>query len=121
MRIVTYLSNPADVLISVLLCESKVLVQPKSYIVAIEAVCRESQVQQMLLKRRRNCRLAGCRKTGEPDCEALLLAELVALVARERRMPCNVAVRESVLCVQSCARLRGSHGGAHVAILYVET
>lgn len=121
MRIVTYLSNPADVLISVLLCESKVLVQPKSYIVAIETVCRESQVQQMLLKRRRNCRLARCGKTGEPDGEALLLAELVALVARERRVPCNVAVQELVCVFRVARSWRGSHGGAHVAILYVET
>lgn len=42
MPVRTYLSNTSDVLVPVLLAESKVLVQPKAHIVAIETVGSEA-------------------------------------------------------------------------------
>lgn len=98
----TYLSNAPDVLIPVLLAESKVLVQPEAHIVAIETVGSEPKVQQVLLERCRNSRLARRRKTSEPDGEAGLLAECVALGAREGRVPGNVAVGDQYT---ACVRL----------------
>ena len=87
----TYLCYPPDVLIAVLLCEAKVLVQSKAYIVAVETVGCEAEVQEVLLERCRDGRLSGGGETGEPDCKALLFAGCVALCAREGRMPGDVA------------------------------
>lgn len=87
-----YLSYPANVLIPVLLREAKVLVQAEANVVAVEAVGSEAEVEQVLLEGSRNGGLARGRETGEPDGEALLLAELVALLAREAGMPGDVAV-----------------------------
>jgi hypothetical protein len=87
----TYLSYPPDVLIPGLLVEAEVLVQTKAHIVAIETVCGVSKVQKMLLERGCDRGLSRRRKTSEPECEALLLAEPVALSAGKRRVPCDVA------------------------------
>lgn len=88
----THLRNAPDVLVPVLLAEAEVLVQPKANIVAIETVGGEAQVQQVLLERSRDGRLSGRGKACEPDGEAGLLAECVALGAREGRVPGDVAV-----------------------------
>lgn len=87
-----YLSNAPDVLVPVLLAEAKVLVQSKADVVAIETVGSEAQMKQVLLKRSCDRRLSRRRETGKPDGEARLLAECVALSAREGRVPCNVAI-----------------------------
>lgn len=46
----------------------------------------------MLLEGRGHGRLARGREAGKPQREALLLAQLVALAAREGRVPGDVAV-----------------------------
>tara|TARA_R110002003_G_scaffold198_25_gene15618 strand:- start:26891 stop:27175 length:285 start_codon:yes stop_codon:yes gene_type:complete len=88
---VTYLCYPPDVLVPVLLAETKVFVEPEAHVVAIETVRGVSEMQEMLLEGCCDGRFAGCGKAGEPDGEALLFAEFVALSAGERRVPCNVA------------------------------
>ena len=88
----SYLSDTPDVLVPVLLTEAKILVQAEAHIVAIETVGSEAQVQQVLLERGCDGRLARRRQAGEPDGEARLLAECVALSAREGRVPGDVAV-----------------------------
>ena len=88
-----YLSYPANVLIPVLLREAKVLVQAEAHVVAVQPVRRHAQVQQVLLQRRGHRRLARRRQAREPDGEALLLAEALALLAREGGVPGDVAVR----------------------------
>ena len=45
----TYLRYPPNVLISVLLCEAQVLVEPKAHIVAVETVRGETEMQKVLL------------------------------------------------------------------------
>lgn len=115
-RQITYLSYPPDVLIAVLLCEAEVLVQPEADIVAIETVRGEAKVKQVLLKRCCNGGFTRRRQAGEPDGKTLLLAVLVAFIAREGRVPCDVAVRSRVSDV--CAVMAG-YGGAHVAIVKV--
>jgi hypothetical protein len=87
----THLSDPADVLVAVLLGEVQVLVQAEAHIVAVQAVRRKAQVQQVLLERRGNGRLARRRQAREPDGEARLLAQRGALRARQRRVPGDVA------------------------------
>lgn len=86
------LSNAADVLVAVLLAEAQVLVQTEAHVVAVQTVRRHAQVQQVLLQRCRHRRLARRRQACEPDGEALLLAEALTLLARERRVPGDVAV-----------------------------
>jgi len=93
----TYLCYPPDVLISVLLAESQVLVQTEPYVVAIETVRGESEMEKVLLERCCNGRFAGCGKTGEPDGKAFLLPEAVTLGAQERWVPCDVAAIECQL------------------------
>lgn len=112
-EIKTHLCYPADVLIAVLLGEAKVLVQPKAYIVAVETVCAVPEVQEVLLEGCCDGGFARCRETGEPDCEALLLAECVALSARERGVPCDVAASDMLVILLVMA----GYGGAHVAML----
>jgi len=111
---IPYFSYPPDVLVAVLLCEAEIFVQPKANIVAVQTVRGKAQVKQVLLKCGCNGRFTRRRQAGKPDGKALLLAVLVALVARERRMPCDVAVRRPVSNV--CAAMAG-YGGAHVAIV----
>lgn len=43
-RNVTYLSNPSDVLVSILFAESQVLIQTKAHIVPIKTVGGQSKV-----------------------------------------------------------------------------
>lgn len=87
-----YLCYSPNVLIPVLLGETQVFVQPESHIVAVETVRCKAKVKEMLLKRGRYGRFAGCAEAGEPNCEAALFAECVALAAREGWVPCDVAV-----------------------------
>lgn len=86
-----YLSDTPDVLVPVLLAETEVLVQSEAHVVAIKTVGSEAQVQQVLLERSCDGRLSRRRETSEPDGEAGLLAECIALLTGERRVPCNVA------------------------------
>lgn len=96
---VTYLGNAADVLVAVLLREAQVLVQAEADIVAVEAVGGQADVEEVLLQRGRDRRLARGRQPREPDGEAPLAAQLVPLVARERRVPGDVAaLRFSFFC-----------------------
>lgn len=88
----TYLSDTANVLIAVLLTEAQVLVEAEADVVAVEAVRGQAQVQQVLFKGGGDGGLARGGEAGEPDGHALLAAELIALLARERRVPCDVAV-----------------------------
>lgn len=88
----TYLGDTTNVLIAILLAETQVLVEAEAHVVAVEAVRGEAQVQQVLLEGGRDGGLARGGKAGEPDGHALLAAELIALLARERRVPCDVAV-----------------------------
>lgn len=116
----SYLSNAPDVLVPVLLAEAEILVQPKAHVVAIETVCSEAQVQQVLLERSRDGRLSRCRETGEPDGEAGLLAECVALLTRKGRVPCDVTGRRQYWLSWSEGRKWWDGGvsrGTHVAIL----
>lgn len=87
-----YLGDAADVLVAVLLGEAEVLVQAEAHIVAVEPVRGQSNVQQVLFQGRGDGGLARGREAREPDGEAALSAELVALVAREGRVPGDVAV-----------------------------
>ena len=86
-----YLCDAPDVLVAVLLREAQILVQAEPHIVAVQPVRGQSQVQQMLLQRRRHRRLARGGQAREPDGEPALAAQRVALVARERRVPGDVA------------------------------
>lgn len=115
MCVCTYFSYPSDVLVAALLVESEVLVEPEAHVVAIETVRRVAEVEQVLLKCRRDGRLAGRGEAGEPDGEAALLAERVALAARQRRVPCDVAA----VCQFAPRGSMAGYGGAHVAIVSV--
>ena len=48
----SHLCYPPDVLISALLVEAQVLVQAEAHIVAVQTVCCEPEVEQVLLERR---------------------------------------------------------------------
>ena len=91
IRHVAYLCDAPDVLVAVLLREPQILVQAEPHIVAVQPVRGQSQVQQVLLQRRSHCRLARGGQAREPDGEPALAAQRVALVARERRVPGDVA------------------------------
>jgi hypothetical protein len=114
----THLGDPPDVLVAALLVEAQVLVEPKAHVVAVEAVRGQPEVQQVLLERRRDGRLARRREPCEPDGQPALLAQGVALVARERRMPGDVAAAPSVRAGGSTRAV--GYGGAHVAIVSAE-
>lgn len=90
-------ADAADVLNAVLVAEAQVLVQAETDIVAIETVGSQAQVQEVLLQGGSNGRLARSGQTSEPEGEALLLAELGAILARQRRVPNNVAVEVTFL------------------------
>lgn len=47
-----HLADAADVLVAVLFREAQVLVEPEAHVVAVEAVGRQAQVQEMLLQGR---------------------------------------------------------------------
>lgn len=89
---VTYLADAPDVLGAVLVGEAEVLVEAEAHVVAVEAVGGEPEVQEVLLEGRGHRRLARGREAREPQREALLLAQAVALGAREGRVPGDVAV-----------------------------
>jgi hypothetical protein len=95
---VPYLGDAADVLVAVLLGEAEVLVEAEAHVVAVEPVRGQPDVQQVLLQGRSDGGLARGREPREPDGEATLAAELVALVAREGGMPGDVAVAVVVVC-----------------------
>jgi hypothetical protein len=111
---VTYLCYPPDVLVAVFLCEAQVFVQSEAYVVAVQTVCAVAKVEEMLLERRCDGGLSGRREAGEPDGEALLLAEAIALSARQRWVPGDVAAYNV-----SDEAIWWGNGGAHVAIVEV--
>lgn len=88
----TYLADASYVLVAVLVGEAEVLVEAEAHVVAVKTVGGEPEVQEVLLERRGHRRLARGREAGEPQREALLLAQVVALGAREGRVPGDVAV-----------------------------
>lgn len=87
----TYLSNTSNILISILLRKSQILIQSESYIIAIESVSIDTQVQQVLLEGSCDCGFAGGGEAGEPEGEAFLLGVRLALGARETFVPGDVA------------------------------
>jgi hypothetical protein len=91
------LCYPPDVLVPVLLGEAQVLVEPEAHVVAVEAVRGVSEVQEVLLERGCDGGFARGGQAREPDCEALLLAVLVALGAGEGRVPGDVGRHDVVL------------------------
>jgi hypothetical protein len=93
----SYLRDAADVLVAVLLGETQVLVQAEADVVAVEAVGGQAEVEEVLLERGGDGGLARGGQAGQPDGEAALLAELIALAAGERRVPGDVAVQPSVV------------------------
>lgn len=95
----TYLRDSPDVLIPVLLAETQVLIQTESHIVTVQSVCSQAKLEEVLLERSRDGRLAGCGQTSEPEREALLLAELIALGAGQGGVPVDVA-EDVVSCVR---------------------
>lgn len=99
------LADAADVLVAVGLGEAQVLVEAEAHVVAVEAVGGEAQVQEVLLERGGHGGLAGGGEAGQPDCEAALAAQLVALAAREGRMPGDVAVGECGMLARGCFSL----------------
>lgn len=105
MGLFSYLSYPADVLVAVLLGEAEILVQAEAHVVAVETVGGVAKVQQVLLKGSRDGGLARGGEAGEPEGEALLLAELAALLARETGVPGDVAEGPDVSKLVVYARL----------------
>jgi hypothetical protein len=85
------LANATDVLVAVLLREAEVLVEAEADVVAVEAVGGDAEVEEVLLERGGDGGLARGGEAGQPDGEAALAGELVALTAREGRVPCDVA------------------------------
>lgn len=85
------LADAPDVLVAVPLAEAQVLVQPEPHVVAVEAVGREAEVQKVLLQRGGDGGFAGRAEAGEPEGEAALAPEGVALVAREGGVPGDVS------------------------------
>ena len=88
-----YLGNAADVLLAVLGREAKVLVQAESYVVAVESVGCQAMLEEVLLKGNCNGGFSGSGETGEPDGNALLLAKIAALGARQAVVPSDVPGR----------------------------
>lgn len=54
-------------------------------------------MQEMLLEGRCDGGFSGGGEAGEPDCEAALFAQSIALVAQEAFVPCDVAVEVLIL------------------------
>lgn len=76
------LGDTANVLVSVGLGKTKVLVEAEADVVAIETVGGDAQVEEVLLKSSGDGGLARGRETRQPDGETALTAGLVALLAR---------------------------------------
>lgn len=89
------LADAADVLVAVGLGEAQVLVEAEAHVVAVEAVGGEAQVEEVLLEGGGDGGFARGGEARQPDCEAALAAQLVALAAREGGMPGDVAVGDS--------------------------
>lgn len=104
-----YLSNPSDVLHAILRGEAKIFVQAKSYIISIQSVRLQAEVEQMLFECSCNCRLARGGETGEPDCAAFLLSKLTAFLASEACVPCDVAGFMSAQLNNFFIRLNSKH------------
>jgi hypothetical protein len=85
------LGDTANVLVAVGLGESKVLVKAETDVVAVETVGGDAKVKEMLLESSGNGGLARGRETGQPDGKTALAAGLVALLARQGRVPGDVA------------------------------
>lgn len=77
---IAYLGNTTNVLLAVLGREAKVLVQAEANVVAIQTERRLLQVQQVLLERRGDRRLARSRKTSEPNRHTLLVQKRAPLI-----------------------------------------
>lgn len=88
-----HLRDAADVLVAILLGETQVLVQAEAHVVAIEAVGGGAELQQVLLEGGSDGGLARGREAGEPEGQAALTAELIALLAQQRGVPGDVAGR----------------------------
>lgn len=54
-------SDSSNVLVTILFCEAQVLVQSEAHIVSIQSICRDTQVEKMLLESSCNCGLSGSR------------------------------------------------------------
>lgn len=89
--LLTYFSYASNVLITIFLRKSQILVQPKTDVIPIKAISRKTEMEEMLLKRGGNCGFAACREPGKPDREAILPPKLPSLYVSEGRMPCDVA------------------------------
>lgn len=85
------LADAADVLVAVLFAEAEVLVEAEADVVAVEAVRGEAKVDEVLFEGCGDGGLARGREARQPDGEATLAARLVALAAREGRVPGDVA------------------------------
>lgn len=85
------LGDAANVLVAVLLGEAEVLVQAEAHVVAVEAVGGHAQVQEVLLQGGGDGGFARGGEACEPDGEALLFAEGLALGAGEGGVPGDVA------------------------------
>lgn len=94
------LGDTANVLVAVGLRETKILVKTETDVVAVEAVGGDTKVKEMLLESSGNGGLARGRKTGQPDGETALAAGLIALLARQGRVPGDVAT--STIVSWSC-------------------
>lgn len=88
----SYLCNSANVFVPVRLREAQILVQPKAHIVAIKTVRVNANVEEVLLERRRDRRLARRRETSEPDRVSALSTQRLALGAAKGLVPGDVAV-----------------------------
>lgn len=88
----TYLCDTADVLVTALLVEAKVLVETETDIVTVKTVGSKTLLEKVLLKSSGNGRLARGGETGEPDGSTLLLAELATLLAGKTSVPGDVAI-----------------------------
>lgn len=98
------LGDAANVFVAVLFGEAQVLVQAEADIVAVEAVGGEAEVEEVLLEGGGDGGFARGGEAGEPDGEALLLAEGLALGAGEGRVPGDVARgAERLLASEYCA------------------
>ena len=104
--IAIHLSNPPDVLPSILLAETEILVQPEAHIVAIETIGGKTEVKQMLFKRNSDGRFTTGGEASKPEGETLLAAQDAALLVGEAVMPCDIpGPEEAQLAVE--ARDRG--------------
>lgn len=104
------LRDPTDVLVAVLLGEAEVLVESEADVVTVETVGVDAPVsEELVFKLDGNGRFARGGETGEPNCEAALVAEFAAFAARQGAgVECDVSFDGYV----SDLRMEGYvHGG----------